>query len=86
MFVWLTTRSRNVRSFQFQISVFIVIWVMGEIVDLLGEAGAIKLFSDSEVGIYIHASAMAMFSAMIWIRFVMSEKRGKKLADSIEDV
>jgi bacteriorhodopsin len=85
VFVWLTARSRNIRSFQFQISIFIVIWVTGEIVDLLGEEGT-KLFSDSETGMYIHVLAMAMFSAMIWIRFVMSEKKGKKLADSIEDV
>jgi bacteriorhodopsin len=85
VFVWLTARSKNVRSFQFQISIFIVIWVVGEIVDLLREEGT-RLFSDSEIGVYIHVLTMAVFSAMIWIRFIMSEKRGKKLADSIEDI
>lgn len=85
LFVWLAVRSRNIRSFQFQISIFITIWVIGEIVDLLGEEGT-RLLSDSEIGMYVHVLAMAMFTAMIWIRFITSEKSGKRLTDSIEDI
>ena len=85
IFVWLTARSRNIKSFQFQISMFILIWITGEIVDLLGEEGVVELFSTSEIGMYVHVLAMAMFSAMLWIRFYLSEKSGKKIADTLQE-
>ena len=85
IFVWLTARSRNIKSFQFQISIFILIWITGEIVDLLGEEGVVEVFSTSEIGIYLHVLAMAMFSAMLWIRYYLSEKRGKRIADTLQE-
>jgi hypothetical protein len=85
IFVWLTARSRNIKSFQFQISVFILIWVIAEIIDLLGEEGVIELFSTSDIGMYVHVLAMAMFSAMIWIRFYLSDKSGKRMADALQE-
>lgn len=85
MFVWLTAKSRKIRSFQFQISLFIVIWIIGELMDLLEEEGSIKLLSDSEIGMYVHILAMAMFSAMLWIRFYTSEKSGKKIVDTFQE-
>ena len=85
IFVWLTARSRNIKSFQFQISLFILIWITGEIVELLGEEGVVELFSTSEIGMYVHVLAMAMFSAMLWIRFYLSEKSGKKIADTLQE-
>ena len=85
IFVWLTARSRNIKSFQFQISMFILIWITGEIVDLLGEEGVVELFSTSEIGMYVHVLAMAMFSAMLWIRFYLSEKSGKRIADTLQE-
>jgi bacteriorhodopsin len=85
IFAWLTTRSRNIKSFQFQISIFILIWMIGEIVDLLGEEGVVELFSTSEIGAYVHVLAMAMFSAMLWIRFYLSEKSGKRIADALQE-
>ena len=84
IFVWLTAKSRNVKSFQFQISLFIVIGIVGEIVDLIVDEGVIKLFSN-ELGIYIHVIAMVMFSTMIWIGFYLSKKSGKKLADTLQE-
>ena len=85
IFVWLTARSRNIKSFQFQISIFILIWIIGEIVDLLGEERVVELFSTSEIGIYVHVLAMAIFSSMLWIRFYLSEKSGKRIADTLQD-
>jgi uncharacterized membrane protein SirB2 len=85
IFVWLTARSRNIKSFQFQISMFILIWITGEIVDLLGEEGVVVLFSTSEIGIYIHVLAMAMFGSMLWIRFYLSEKSGKRISDTLQE-
>ena len=85
IFACLTARSRNIKSFQFQISVFILIWIIAEIIDLLGEEGVIELFSTSDIGMYVHVLAMAMFSAMIWIRFYLSDKSGKRMADALQE-
>ena len=85
IFVWLTARSRNIKNFQFQISVFILIWITGEIVDLLGEEGVVQLFSTTEISRYVHVLAMAMFSAMLWIRFYLSQKSGKRIADALQE-
>jgi hypothetical protein len=85
VFAGLTTRSRNIKSFQFQISIFILIWITGEIVDLLGEERVVELFSISEIGVYVHVLAMAMFSAMLWIRFYLSERSGKRIADALQE-
>ena len=57
----------------------------GEIVDLLGEEGVVKLFLTSEIGMYVHVFAMAMFSAMLWIRFYLSERSSKRIADALQE-
>ena len=85
IFVLLTAKSRNTKSFQFQISLFIVIWMTGEMADLLGEEGVIQIFSTNEIGIYIHVVAMALFSAMLWTRFYLARKSGKKMADTLQE-
>jgi CDP-diglyceride synthetase len=85
IFAWLAAKSRNIKSFQFQISMFIVIWIAGEIIDFLHEDGLVPLFSTNEIGMYIHAAAMVLFSAMLWARFYLSEKSGKKMADSLQE-
>jgi uncharacterized membrane protein SirB2 len=85
IFAWLTARSRNIKSFQFQISMFILIWIIGEIIDLLGEEGVVQLFPTNEIGMYVHVLAMAMFSGMLWIRFYLSQKTGKRIADALQE-
>jgi hypothetical protein len=54
-------------------------------VDLLGEQGLVKVFSTGDIRMYVHLAAMGMFSAMLWIRFYLSQKAGKKLADILEE-
>ncbi len=85
IFVWLTARSRSLKSFQFQISMFILIWIAGEIVDLLVENGEMALISNNEIGLYVHVLAMTTFTAMLWIRFYASEKMGRKIADEFQE-
>ncbi len=84
IFVWLTARSRNSRSFQFQICLFIVIWIVGELVDLLHEERVLSLPTD-QIGTQIHTVAMGVFSALLWTRFYLSRRRGKKMADSLQE-
>lgn len=83
LFAWLTLESRNVRSFQFQLSLFIAIWIVGETLDFFQEQGLdIGLGSDG-IGLYVHFIAMAVFSVMIWSRFLLARKAGKRLLDDL---
>ena len=34
IFVWLAAQSKNIRSFQFQMSIFIIIWILGDMVSI----------------------------------------------------
>jgi|SRR5215831_9839227 len=56
IFVWLAARSKDIRSFQFQISIFIIIWVLGGIAYILQNSRTIVVPPlQSEVGLEINA-------------------------------
>ena len=87
IFLWIALRSKkNIRSFQFQTSVFLVIWILGEIVNLLKDNGiGVIVFSSlpENVGLQIHLISMVFFSAMLWLRYYYSQKSGKQIINSI---
>ena len=86
IFVWLAVKSRSVKSFQFQTSMFIAIMVVGGLVDLLLNKGMIKVASAfQELGFLIHVGSMIFFSMMIWLRYYNSKKTGKKMIDEIPE-
>ena len=41
LFVWLAARSHNVRTFQFQLSIFITIWILGDMISILHDNGIV---------------------------------------------
>ena len=43
VFVLVAARSKDIRGIHFQISIFIIIWVSGQVVDILQESGIIML-------------------------------------------
>jgi hypothetical protein len=46
LFIWLAaTQSKKIRSFQFQLSVFIIIWIVGDLFDILQNNGVILVSS-----------------------------------------
>jgi hypothetical protein len=85
IFVWLAARSRNIRSFQFQISIFIVIWIIGQVVGILQDSGIIVLPPVlDEVGLEIHVVSLVFLSFMIWLRFYYSERSGKRIIEDLD--
>jgi len=87
MFVWLAVRSKNIKSFQFQISIFIIIWISGEIAGILQDSGIIVLSPvQDDIGLEIHVVSMVFFSMMLWLRYYYSERSGKKMIEDITDV
>lgn len=89
LFIWLAVRSRGITTFQFQISVFIIIWIIGEIIGVLQEYQTIILSpfytSLPDISLQIHVLAMIFLSVMLWLRFYYSERRQKRLIDDISD-
>lgn len=89
IFIWLAVRSRGITTFQFQIAIFILIWILGEIIGVLQEYQIIILspFFDQlpDISLQIHLSSMIFLSVMLWIRFYYSERRQKKLIDKLSD-
>jgi hypothetical protein len=80
IFVWLAVRSKSIKAFQFQISIFIAVYILGEII----ENSRIAIFSalPPDIGSQIHVGSAIFFTIMIWFRFYYVEKRGKKMIES----
>jgi hypothetical protein len=86
VFIYLAVIPRNIRSFQLQISVFIVIWISGELINALQNSRIFNFPSlQEEFGLQIHVIAMVFFSMLLWIRFYYSERSGKKMIDNVDD-
>jgi hypothetical protein len=85
IFVWLAARSKSVRSFQFQMSIFLVVWILGEIAGSLQDSGIIEFTAlQGDIGLEIHTVSMVFFSSMLWFRFYYSERSGKKMIESLD--
>src|SRR5215467_3652702 len=75
IFLWLATRAKKIRSFQFQISIFIIIWVLGQVAGSLQDDGIITLSPlQGDIGLEIHVVSLVFFSIMIWLRFYYSHR------------
>jgi hypothetical protein len=83
IFGYLAFRSRNIRKFQFQISIFIIVWVIGEIIQNKRIVGIIP---SPEIGLVIHASSMVFLTIMLWLRLYFSKKRGKTMIEEDKDI
>ena len=80
IFVLLAIRSKSIKAFQFQISIFIAVYILGEIL----ENNRIAIFSTlpPDIGSQIHVGSAIFFTIMIWFRFYYADKRGKKMVES----
>ena len=80
IFIWLAIRSKSIKAFQFQISIFIAVYILGEII----ENNRIAIFSTlpPDIGSQIHIGSAIFFTIMVWFRFYYAEKRGKKMIES----
>ena len=83
IFIWLAVKSKNIGAFQFQISVFIAVYIIGEII----ENTKIAAFSilPPDIGSQIHVGSAIFFTIMVWFRFYYAEKSGKKMIESSVD-
>jgi hypothetical protein len=62
-------------------SIFILIWITGEILRFLQEEDIFTIFGVRELGGVLHTLAMVFFSLMLWIRFYYSKRSGKMMIE-----
>jgi hypothetical protein len=81
-FGWLAIRYRNIKNFEFQIFVFIVIYIIGEIL----EDYKIPYLSTSlpYLGSQLHIIAAAFLAIMLWFRLYYVRSSGRKTVDKLE--
>src|SRR4029079_2742077 len=77
IFVWLAWRSRNIKSFQFQISIFLLIWIGGEFISTLHESGVLYFpYELHDLVMQIHLVSMILFASIIFVRYYISYRAG----------
>ena len=85
VFAWLAIKSRDIKSFQFQFSLFILIMVLGQVIYELPDKFAQIPASFEDIGYHIHLVSMVFLSLMLWIRFYYSKKSGKRMIENIDE-
>ena len=80
IFVWLAIRSKSIKAFQLQISIFIAVYILGEIVE--NSRIAIVSTLQQDIGSQIHVGSAIFFTIMIWFRFYYAEKSRKNMVES----
>jgi energy-coupling factor transporter transmembrane protein EcfT len=84
IFVYLAIRAKSFKAFQFQISIFIAVYILGGII----ENNRIAIFSTlpQHIGSQMHVGSAIFFTIMIWFRFYYAGKRRKEMVESNEDI
>ena len=82
-FVLLSIKFKSIRTFQFQISLFVGLYVLGEIIEIKELAAFLSI--PESLGSQIHVGATIFLTFIIWIRFIYSEKAIKNLVDTTAD-
>jgi hypothetical protein len=87
IFGWLAWRSHSVKSFQFQISMFLLVWIVGEFVSTLHEVGLFNFPHEfHDLGMQIHLVSMILFASVIFVRFYYAYRAGHKIIESLDAI
>ena len=80
IFIWLAVKSKNIRTFQFQISIFIAVYIVGEIIEN-SKIAALSILQP-DIGSQIHVGSAIFFTILVWFRFYYADRSGKKMIES----
>ena len=83
VFGWLAIRYRNIRSFEFQISIFITTYVVGEMIEDY-EMPFLSAFP--YIGSQIHIASAVLLAMILWLRLYSARKGGRSMIDKVESV
>lgn len=84
IFGFLTARYRNIRRFEFQLSIFILLYIIGEIFELY----KFPILSTSlpYIGPQFHITAALFLAIMLWLRLYSGRRNEYKMIDKFESV
>ena len=84
IFGLITTRYRNIRRFEFQIFIFILLYIIGEIFEVY----KFPTISTSlpYIGPQFHIAAALFLAVMLWLRLYSSRRNEYKMIDKFESV
>jgi hypothetical protein len=71
------------RSYEFQITVFIIVYIIGE---LLEDYKIPSLSTLPYIGSQIHIVSAVLLAIILWLRLYSVKKSGRKTIDKIESV
>jgi hypothetical protein len=83
IFLMLAIKSKTIKSFQSQISIFVGVYVVGEVLELNGIQSITGLLP-AEIGSQIHVTATIIITTILWSRLFYSGRIVKKLVDRDE--
>jgi len=84
IFIWLTIKSKNIKSFQFQLMIFILMYFIGQVIENNGNSIFFSVLP-KDFGSQIHVIAAAFFTIMMLFRFYYANPRKKKMIDNHRD-
>lgn len=81
IFSWITVITKRIKSFHFQILIFIILYFVGELLE--NNQIRNRLFSSipSDVGPQVHVIAAIFFTIIMILRFLSATEKGKKITD-----
>jgi len=65
IFARLAIKGKSLGSFRFQLSIFLLIWVLSEIPHMGETLGLVSTVSYSDIGLYLHALSMGVFALFV---------------------
>ena len=64
-FARLAFKGKSIGSFRFQLSIFLLIWVISEIPHIGESLGLLSAGGYEDTGLYLHAASMAVFAMFV---------------------
>lgn len=68
VFALLAAKAKSIGSFRFQLSAFILIWAVAEIVYVGGDLGLVTIGNTAYLGLAFHFASMAAFAIFVGAR------------------
>jgi hypothetical protein len=70
IFIRLALKGKSLGSFRFQLSIFLLIWVISEIPHIAGSLGLIATTGYQDIGLYLHSASMGVFALFVGWRSI----------------
>lgn len=81
IFGWLAVRYRNIRSFESQMYIFIIVYIVGEIIE---DYKIPSLSTLPYIGSQIHIVSAVFLAIILWLRLYYVRRSGRKMIDNLE--